>query len=111
MLCNCHSLYAIAQWGREHLELAQSLGFTREQTPCVATLHLVFSRLDKEAFEGALRECVQHTLGDRKKAIAIEGYRYRWEEPEGYPWGTVAWGTSGSRLCSRDRPGAGAKGG
>ena len=77
MLCNCHSLYAIAQWGREHLELAQSLGFTREQTPCVATLHLVFSRLDKEAFEGPLRECVQHTLGDRKKATAIDGKSLR----------------------------------
>ena len=46
-LCNCRSLYAMAQWGREHLKLALTLGFTREETPCVATLHLVFSRLDK----------------------------------------------------------------
>jgi hypothetical protein len=51
--------------------LAQTLGFTRGQTPCVATLHLVFSRLDKGAFEGALRDWAQTTLGDRREAIAI----------------------------------------
>jgi hypothetical protein len=33
MLCNCHSLYAMAQWGREHLELARTLGFTRGRLP------------------------------------------------------------------------------
>ena len=33
MLGGARSLYAIAQWGREHPQLAQSLGFTRERTP------------------------------------------------------------------------------
>ena len=77
MLCNCHSLYAMAQWGREHLELAQTLGFTRQQTPCVATLHLVFSRLDKGAFEAALKGWAQEGLGDRGEAIAIDGKSLR----------------------------------
>ena len=27
MLANCHSLYAIHQWGREHGDLAPRLGF------------------------------------------------------------------------------------
>ena len=44
MLGDCRSLYAIAQWGRDHPELTQALGFTRAQTPCVATLHHVFRR-------------------------------------------------------------------
>ena len=54
MLSGARSLYAIAQWGREHLQLAQFLGFSREQTPCVATLHHVFRQLDVDAFELAL---------------------------------------------------------
>jgi hypothetical protein len=33
MLCGCNSLYAIAQWGREHPELAPVLGFDARQTP------------------------------------------------------------------------------
>ena len=54
MLGDCRSLYAMAQWGRARPELAQALGFTREQTPCVATLHHVFRRLDVAAFAAAL---------------------------------------------------------
>ena len=47
MLCGARSLYAISQWGRDQgSEVSQALGFTRERTPCVSTLHRVFSRLD-----------------------------------------------------------------
>ena len=72
-----HSLYAMAQWGREHWGLAQTLGFTPGQTPCVATLHLVFRRLDKAAFEAALRDWAQATLGDSRVAIPIDGKSLR----------------------------------
>ena len=64
MLSGARSLYALAQWGREHLELAQPLGFCRERTPCVATLHHVFRRLDADAFESALGRWAQECLGD-----------------------------------------------
>ena len=48
MLCGARSMYAIGQWGRNQCTpVAQSLGFTREQTPSVATLHGVFRRLDR----------------------------------------------------------------
>jgi len=77
MLCNCHSLYAIAQWGREHKQLAPKLGFKSQRTPCVATLHLVFSRLDKEAFEAVLREWAQGELGDGEEDIAMDGKSLR----------------------------------
>lgn len=73
MLCGCRSLYAIAQWGREHPELGQALGFTRSQTPCGATLHYLFKALDIEAFEGALRGWAQKNLGDAEEVIAIDG--------------------------------------
>ncbi len=77
MLSNCHSLYAIAQWGREHADLAFQLGFTRAKTPAVSTLHEVFKRLDKEAFEAALRDWARESLGDRKEDIAIDGKSLR----------------------------------
>jgi hypothetical protein len=73
MICNCHSLYAIAQWGREHAELAPKMGFKGPKTPCVSTLHDVFSRLDKEAFEAAIREWAQGELGDEEEEIAMDG--------------------------------------
>jgi hypothetical protein len=38
MLCNCHSLYAIFQWGRGHEELALKLGFKGGKTPAVTDL-------------------------------------------------------------------------
>ncbi len=49
MVCGARSLYAIAQWGREHSELTETLGFTRARTPCVSTLHYVFKELDVNA--------------------------------------------------------------
>ena len=77
MLCNCHSLYAIYQWGREHAELAPLLGFKGTKTPATSTLHEVFKRLDREAFEAALREWAQGELGGRSEAVAIDGKSLR----------------------------------
>jgi hypothetical protein len=55
-LCGCRSLFAIAQWGRDHDELAKPLGFTRKKRkwPCVSTLHYLFKAVDVRAFEAAL---------------------------------------------------------
>jgi hypothetical protein len=73
MLCGARSLYAISQWGRDQgLEVSQALGFTRERTPCVSTLHQVFSRLDRDAFESALGQWLQ-----QGEALAIDGKRLR----------------------------------
>src|SRR3990172_6713579 len=74
MLSGAKSLYAIAQWGRlQEPEVVRALGFTRKKSPCVATLHLLFKDLDVAYFEEALREWAQLNLGDRGKAIAIDG--------------------------------------
>ena len=78
MLCGSRSLYAISQWGRDQgVEVSRTLGFTRERTPCVSTLHQVFSRLDREAFE----ELLEQWLGERGlkagEALAIDGKRLR----------------------------------
>ena len=77
MLSGARSLYAIAQWGREHPQLARSLEFSRERTPCVATLHHVFRRLDVDAFEAVLGRWAQECLGEGEAAIAIDGKALR----------------------------------
>jgi hypothetical protein len=78
MLSGARSLYAIAQWGRlqPHATL-QGLGFTREKTPAVSTLHAVFRDLDAAAFAAALARWAQGQLGDRRGAIAIDGKSLR----------------------------------
>ena len=72
MLCGARSLYAISQWGRDQdREMAQALGFTRDRTPCVSTLHQVFSRLDRERFEWALGGWLQQRGLQGPEAIAV----------------------------------------
>lgn len=77
MACGARSLYAIAQWGREHPELVETLGFSRKQSPCVSTLHYVFKGLDVEAFERVLGEWAQRSLGDVKEPVGIDGKALR----------------------------------
>ena len=78
MLGGARSLYAIAQWGREQpLAVVQLLGFTRQQTPGVATLHRVFKALDVDVFEAVLGQWAHAALGDRGEAIAIDGKALR----------------------------------
>ena len=77
MLGDCRSLYAIAQWGRDHPELTQALGFTRAQTPCVATLHHVFRRLDVAAFEDALTRWALAAAPDQLSVLAVDSKALR----------------------------------
>ena len=71
MLCGARSLYAIAQWGREQPEaVVRTLGFTRQQTPSVATLHRVFKALDVDVFEMVLAQWAQAAVGGRGEASA-----------------------------------------
>ena len=67
------SLYAIAQWGRmQDPATLKELGFTRERTPAISTLHKVFSSIDVDAFESVLGEWVESQLGTGEEAIAID---------------------------------------
>src|SRR4028119_1505319 len=49
VLSGATTLLAIAEWGRNHPELAPALGFRHRLTPCVATLSNVFRALDARA--------------------------------------------------------------
>ena len=74
MLSGARSLYAIAQWGRlQKPDVVRSLGFTRQATPAVSTLHEVFKLLDIEAFEAAMSAWAREELGEVKGGIAIDG--------------------------------------
>jgi hypothetical protein len=86
MLCNCRSLYAIAQWGRDYNHLAPLLGFTRPtkdgagyRTPCVSELHTVFAALDVAAFEAALTRWIcAHGVDDlAERTVALDGKTLR----------------------------------
>ena len=78
MLCGARSLYAISQWGRDQgEEVSEALGFTRQRTPCVSTLHQVFSRLDREAFERELGRWLQERGLSEGEAVAIDGKALR----------------------------------
>jgi len=74
MLSGARSIYAIYQWGRlQPPEVVRSLGFTREKTPTVSTLDLVFRDLDVATFELVLAHWAESQYGDRVEAIAIDG--------------------------------------
>ena len=78
MLCGARSLYAISQWGRDQGgDMAHALGFTRERTPCVSTLHEVFSRMDRESFELALGGWLQEGGLKAGEAVAVDGKTLR----------------------------------
>ena len=74
MLSGARSLYAIAQWGRlQSPEFVHAMGFTRDKTPTVSTLHEVFSVLDAPAFELALQGWARRQWGEQPDRIAIDG--------------------------------------
>jgi len=78
MLAGARSQYAIAQWGRaQDAATVGALGFTRDQTPCVATLHLLLKRLDVVAFEAALGQWAASAVGVGRTAVAIDGKALR----------------------------------
>ena len=78
MLCGARSLYAIAQWGRDHGAAAgEALGFPLGKTPCVATLHRVFKDLDVAAFEEVLLEWVKDSGADLGSVVSLDGKTLR----------------------------------
>lgn len=78
MVSGARSLYAIAQWGRmQEPAVLEELGFTRDRTPAVSTLHKVFSSMDTDAFESVLGEWVESRLAPGEEAIAVDGKALR----------------------------------
>ncbi len=78
MLCGARSLYAIAQWGRDHgAATGEALGFPLGKTPCVATFHRVFKDLDVAAFEAVLREWLIDSGVELGDVLSLDGKTLR----------------------------------
>ena len=78
MACGARSLYAIEQWGHEPCALvSEALQLTREKTPCVATLHRVFKKLDGQAFEAVLGEWLRARGLQPGEGVAVDGKTLR----------------------------------
>ena len=97
--------YAIAQGGREHPELTQALGFTRAQTPRVATRHHVFRRLAGAAFAAALTPGARAAPPEQRSVLAGDGKALRGSHGDELPGGHLV-----AAYAVEARPAGGAKG-
>jgi predicted transposase YbfD/YdcC len=91
MLCGYRSYTAIAEWGRHYGDhLVQAFGFTH-RSPCAATFHTVFRRVDRQAVEATLGAWAEGLLGAAPRtdggedAIAIDGKTLRGSQKQGAP--------------------------
>ena len=92
MLCGYRSYSAIAEWGRNYgTRLAQALGFTHA-TPCAATLHTIFRRVNRDEFAahlGAWADSVAGSLPAAPEtlavAVALDGKTLRGSKKQGAP--------------------------
>ena len=79
IMCGYRSYSAIAQWGRTYNPaLVKALGFTHTKTPCAATLHNLFKRLNIAKLEQVLTQWTTQTLqsvpqATDRLALAIDG--------------------------------------
>ncbi len=92
MLCGSRSYSAMAEWGRNYgARLAQALGFTHD-TPCAATLHTIFRRVNRDEFEAHLGAWADSVLGSLpavpetpEVAMALDGKTLRGSKKQGAP--------------------------
>ena len=86
MACGARSLYAIAQFGKDHRELVcRALGIARWTTPDHATLHRIFRHLNVGAFESVLGAWLSARGFSAERAIAVDGKTLRGIHGEAVP--------------------------
>jgi hypothetical protein len=78
MACGARSLYAIAQWGKQHRRLVcEALGIRRLSTPSHPQLHRIFAAVEVEAFEAVLGKWLSERGLKRGQGIAVDGKTLR----------------------------------
>jgi predicted transposase YbfD/YdcC len=89
ILCGYKSYSAIAEWGHFYgHSFLQALGFTSDKSPCAATLHNIFSQLDKDLLESKLAQWAQSLLQESAQdlledEIAVDGKTLRASKKQG----------------------------
>ena len=75
IMCGYRSYSTIAEWGRTYSSAwVKALGFTHAKTPCAATLHNLFKRVDIAKLEAVLTETLQSLpQASPRVALAIDG--------------------------------------
>src|SRR6266478_7394006 len=92
MLCGYRSYSAIAEWGRNYGPgIAHARGFTHN-TPCAATLHTIFRRVDRDALETKLGDWAERVVANTppapsasEAAGALDGKTLRGSRKQGAP--------------------------
>src|SRR5438552_5495962 len=78
ILSGARSLYAIAQWGRlQPPEVVRTMGFARDRTPAVSTLHEVTRRINPTALEAVLAQWVATSTPPPRGGVALDGKALR----------------------------------
>jgi hypothetical protein len=86
MGCGARSLYAIAQWGKQHKRLVcGALGIKRNTTPSHPQLHRIFAALDSGAFEKVLAGGLRPRGLAAGEGIAVDGKTRRGIHGEAVP--------------------------
>src|SRR5499425_1551837 len=92
MLCGYRSYSAMAEWGRNYgARLAHALGFIHD-TPCAATLHTIFRRVNRDEVEAHLGAWADSVVGrlpaapeTPEVAMALDGKTLRGSKKQGAP--------------------------
>ena len=92
ILCGYRSYSAIAEWGRNYgTGIAHALGFTHN-TPCAATLHTIFRRVDRDIWETKLGDWAERVVANTlpapsasEAAVALDGKTLRGSRKQGAP--------------------------
>ena len=78
MACGARSLYAMAQWGKQHRRLGcEALGITRLSTPSHPQLHRIFAALEVQSFEAVLGKWLSDRGMKRGQGLAVDGKTLR----------------------------------
>jgi hypothetical protein len=111
MACGARSLYAIAQWGKQHKRLVcEALGIKRLTTPSHPQLHRIFAALEVQAFEAVLAKWLAARGLKKGEGIAVDGKTLRGihgEEIAGVHLISAFAHQSGIVLAQRAAPGKG----
>ena len=87
IMCGARSYTAISDWGRNYnRRFIEALGFIHKKTPCVATFHIIFRKIDIQLLEAKLGEWAEGVLNQQEaiaddviadEAIAVDGKTLR----------------------------------